>query len=64
MKFKNMDISGIVNCQCCHIFVRSRKYAGNLLREQRGCSDGNKPLSLYWGFYLVYILYMYLVDSL
>ncbi|KAK1221248.1 hypothetical protein PQX77_015947 [Marasmius sp. AFHP31] len=22
-KFKNMDISGIVNCQCCHIFVRS-----------------------------------------
>ncbi|KAK1215224.1 hypothetical protein PQX77_022175 [Marasmius sp. AFHP31] len=23
VKFKNMDISGIVNCQCCHIFIRS-----------------------------------------
>jgi len=22
-KFKNMDISGIVNCQCCHVFIRS-----------------------------------------
>ncbi|KAK1223873.1 hypothetical protein PQX77_013239 [Marasmius sp. AFHP31] len=22
-KFKNMDISGIMNCQCCHIFVHS-----------------------------------------
>ncbi|KAL0059360.1 hypothetical protein AAF712_013871 [Marasmius tenuissimus] len=22
-KFKNMDISGIVNCQCCHVFTRS-----------------------------------------
>ncbi|KAL0071315.1 hypothetical protein AAF712_001171 [Marasmius tenuissimus] len=23
VKFKNMDISGIVNCQCCHVFIRT-----------------------------------------